>query len=436
MNILVIGLGYVGLTTGLSFAEQDMQVTGLDTNQERIQSLLASKPPFYEPGLAELLDKHLQSKQIAFVSDMKQAVEHSDTIFLCVGTPPQPDGSADLQYIQAAASSIGSYMNGYKLIVIKSTVPIYTNQKVRQWVHEAQATSVDFDVVSNPEFLREGSALHDTMYPDRIIIGSESTRAAEAMKSIYNKLACPIIVTSPNTAEMIKYASNAFLATKISYMNELARLCEKMDINISDVAVGMGQDHRIGGYFLQAGIGYGGSCFPKDIQALLYTAEQEKAELSILAQVSLVNRTQYAYFLNIWEQKLGGYANKTIAILGLSFKPNTDDLREAPSIPIIRYLLAKQSVIRVHDPIANLPSIIDSDRIQQMNSIEDTVAHADAVILCTEWEQYKQADWAHIRSLMEQRYLFDGRNALHPEQMAELGFQYYGIANASQLEPE
>ncbi|BBH21090.1 UDP-glucose 6-dehydrogenase [Paenibacillus baekrokdamisoli] len=427
MNILIMGTGYVGVTTGLVFAELGWNVTGLDPDPAKINSLSQGKLTFYEPGLDTLLLKNLKSGNIHFTSDPEMAVRESSLIFLCVGTPSTPDGGADLQFIRQASENIGRYMQEYKLIAVKSTVPIETNPKLVEWIHNAQLLPIPFDVVSNPEFLREGSALQDALNPDRIIIGSSSDHAVHLMKVLYEKINAPFFVTKPKTAEMIKYASNGFLATKISYVNELSRLCENIDVNISDVAEGMGMDPRIGQHFLRAGIGYGGSCFPKDIHALLYTAKQYEAELTILEKVNQVNQTQSSYFLNVWERELGTFSNKRIAILGISFKPDTDDLREAPSIAIIQQLLECQAIVRVHDPAAKLPSDLLSERLQQFDHVEDTIERCDAIILCSEWDLYKKADWAQLRALMNQHFVFDGRNVLDGKQLTALGYHYHGV---------
>lgn len=429
MNILIMGTGYVGVTTGLVFAELGWKVTGLDPDENKIQSLSRGELTFYEPGLNLLLHKHLGTGNIRFTSDPESAIRDSKIIFLCVGTPPAADGSADLQYIRQASESIGRYMQEYKLIAVKSTVPIETNRRLVEWIRDAQTVPVPYDVVSNPEFLREGSALNDALNPDRIIIGSDNEDAVDLLKALYEKIPAPLFITTPKTAEMIKYASNAFLATKISYVNELSRLCEPIGVNISEIAAGMGLDHRIGQHFLRAGIGYGGSCFPKDIHALLHTAKQYGSELSILERVTHVNHSQASHFLKLWEQKLGSFRDKTVAILGISFKPDTDDLREAPSMAIIQQLLDSGASIRVHDPAAKLPSGQLSERLQQLGSIEETLVQCDAAILCSEWEAYKKADWARLRPYMKQHFLFDGRNVLNGKQLAGLGYHYYGIGN-------
>lgn len=429
MNILIIGMGYVGVTTGLVFAELGWQVTGLDTDAMKIKALSEGTLSFYEPGLDLLLTKHLVSGNIRFTSSAEEAIRENSVIFLCVGTPSDKDGSADLQAVRGAAQTIGTYMDDYKIITVKSTVPIETNHKVVSWIRESQSQPYTFDVVSNPEFLREGSALYDSLHPDRIIIGSESEQAAATISSLYAQINAPIFVTTPKTAEMIKYASNAFLATKISYVNELSRLCEALEVDVSDVTKGMGMDHRIGPHFLKAGIGYGGSCFPKDSKALVFTAKQQGIELNILDKVIHVNDTQVSHFMNVWEHKLGGFTDKTIAILGISFKPDTDDLREAPSLAIIQHLQSKQAVLRVHDPIAKLPASYLSNMVQQFDAIEMALQGCDAIILCSEWQAYIQADWAQLRTHMNDYYVFDGRNMLNAKEMTALGYSYYGIGH-------
>jgi UDPglucose 6-dehydrogenase len=429
MNILIIGMGYVGVTTGLVFAELGWQVTGLDTDEMKIKALSKGSLSFYEPGLDHLLTKHLRSGNIRFTSSPEEAIRKNSIIFLCVGTPSDKDGSADLQSVRGAAQTIGTYMDDYKIITVKSTVPIETNHKLVSWIRDAQSQPYPFDVVSNPEFLREGSALYDSLHPDRIIIGSENEQAAATISSLYAQINAPIFITTPKTAEMIKYASNAFLATKISYVNELSRLCEALEVSVSDVTAGMGMDHRIGPHFLKAGIGYGGSCFPKDSKALLYTAKQQHIDLNILDKVIHVNDTQVSHFLNVWEKKLGGFTNKTIAILGISFKPDTDDLREAPSLAIIQHLQNKQAILRVHDPIAKLPASYLSEKTQQFDAIETALQGCDAIILCSEWQAYMQADWAQLRTNLNDYYIFDGRNMLNGKEMTALGYSYYGIGH-------
>ena len=424
-----MGMGFVGVTTALVFADSGWNVTGLDPDQAKINSLLKGNLPFYEPGVEQLLSKHVANGTIAFTTSPESAIRENQIIFLCVGTPSSPDGSADLRYIKQAASWIGEFMQEHKWIVIKSTVPIGTHEKVRQWVTNSQVIPTTFDTINNPEFLREGSALEDTMKPDRIVIGTTNEDAANHIAPLYANMKCPVIITKPRTAEMIKYASNSFLATKISFMNELARLTNEMDINISDVSKGMGLDPRIGNQFLRAGIGYGGSCFPKDVDSLIHTAKEKGLKLSLLEKVVKVNKSQATYFLEKLEQQLSGFKGKTIAILGIAFKPDTDDIREAPSLKIISSLLKKKAIVQVHDPVVALPTEKLSDRLIQCKSVEDTLYQADAMVICTEWEMYRNADWVHLKDIMRNQNILDGRNILDGKKLISLGFNYLSVSN-------
>ncbi len=424
MKILIVGTGYVGTTTGLIFCEMGHQVMGLDLDESKIKALKAGNLHFYEPGLEELLSKHVAAKQITFTRNTKKAIKENDVIFICVGTPQDADGSADLAYVKNVAESIGTYMNQYKVIVTKSTVPVGTAELVERWVSAKQKVPITFDVVSNPEFLREGSALHDALNPDRIIIGTTSETARKIMKELYENFSCPILETNPKASEMIKYAANSFLAMKISYINELARVCDVLTINVNDVSTGIGLDQRIGPQFLRAGMGYGGSCFPKDVSALIKMAKDIGLPLSILENVEKVNAQQTLYLVKKIQAALGNdLKDKTIAILGLAFKANTDDTRESPSLHLIQQLIAVQARIRAHDPIVDL-------RIAyQFKTIEETVAGVDAIVISTDWEDYKYLDWAKIKLLMKQPYLFDGRNMVDKDMVKSLGFHYIGVAN-------
>ncbi|SMF89469.1 UDPglucose 6-dehydrogenase [Paenibacillus uliginis N3/975] len=427
MDILVVGTGYVGTTTALVLAEMGWNVTGLDSDQIKLNLLLQGRIPFYEEGLEDLLEKHLQSDKINFTSITDQAIKHNDVIFICVGTPSRSDGNADLQYVKQVAMDIGRYMNSYKLIVIKSTVPVGTQEMVEQWIRSAQSHVSPFDVASNPEFLREGKALSDALYPDRIIIGTDSDRAAELLKELYQTMQCPVVVTAPKTAELIKYAANAFLVTKISYINELSRLCDKLGVNVKEVAHGIGLDPRIGSSFLRAGIGYGGSCFPKDVSALLRLANDQDTPLTLLKQAVSVNQTQYLHLLEKARTRIGAFNGKKISILGLAFKPDTDDIREAPAIRIIQKLLSERALISVHDPIAKLPQELIHESVTSFSSPEQALEGADAVFLCTEWKTYLSIDWVHIKQIMNQPNLFDGRNLLNAKVMEGMGYYYQGV---------
>ncbi|MFC5650039.1 UDP-glucose dehydrogenase family protein [Paenibacillus solisilvae] len=427
MNILVIGTGYVGSTTAMVFAELGCNVTGLDTDEHKIQQLKQGALHFYEPGLEDLLKKHVHSGRIRFTTNKEAAIQGNDVIFICVGTPSRLDGNADLRYVKQVAEDIGQMMGEYKLIITKSTVPVGTQEQITSWVQAAQEKPYPFDVASNPEFLREGKAVEDALNPDRIILGSNSKRATKLLESLYKSVKCPIVITTPRTAELIKYASNAFLATKISYMNELARLCDEMDINVMEVADGMGLDPRIGSSFLQAGIGYGGSCFPKDVSALILAAKQNNVQLEILDKVIHVNQTQYAYLLDKARERLGSFANKKLAVLGLAFKPDTDDTREAPALRVIERLLNEQAHVTVYDPVAKLPNYPPYDVLSVCADVEEAMLDADAVILCTEWPVFKTINWTDMKRLMHQPNLFDGRNMFDAQDMNAMGYYYQGI---------
>lgn len=348
-------------------------------------------------------------------------------IFICVGTPSKQDGQADTQYVRQIAANIGRCMNEYKLIVVKSTVPVGTQRLIVQWIRSAQALASPFDVVSNPEFLREGMALSDAFSPDRIIIGTDSNYAVKLLKELYQSLSCPVVITTPATAELIKYAANAYLAMKISYINELARLCDKLEINVKEVAHGIGLDPRIGASFLQAGIGYGGSCFPKDTSALVRLADAFNSPLTIIEQAVSVNQTQYLYLLEKAQIQLGDLKGKNISILGLAFKPDTDDIREAPAIQVIRSLLIKQAYIKVHDPVAKLPPELVQPSVTFCSSPDEALKGADAAFICTEWKMYKNIDWQQMKQSMKHPNLFDGRNLLDAARMKTLGYYYQGI---------
>jgi len=430
MNILVAGTGHVGTTMALVFAEIGWSVTGLDTDQEKMNQLQSGSVPFYEPGLTELLHKHLRSGKISFTIDAEKAIKDHDVIFICVGTPSNSDGTVNMGAMAQLAGNIGRCMDGYKLIVNKSTVPIGTEQQVANWVRAAQAIPYPFDVVSNPEFLREGKALDDAMNPTRVIIGTSSEQAIQMLTQLYAPFNCPLVVTPPRTAEMIKYAANAFLATKISYMNELAGLCDKLDINVKDVAYGIGLDPRIGEHFLQAGIGYGGSCFPKDTAALLRMAAEQNTPLTLLKQAEYVNQIQYLQLLDKARKRLVSMKGKRIALLGLAFKPDTDDIREAPAIRIIRSLINEQADVYVHDPAAKLPSEFTGSSVTLCATPEQAMQGANAVLLCTEWQIYQQIDWRQMKALLNEPNFFDGRNMLDAAEMNAIGYYYQGIGYA------
>jgi UDPglucose 6-dehydrogenase len=423
LNILIIGTGYVGTTTGLIFCEMGHQVTGLDLDIQKINALKAGTLHFYEPGLEELLVKHVKSGNISFTNDAKTAVEENDVIFICVGTPQDADGRADLKYVQSVALSIGTYINRYKVVVDKSTVPVGTADKVTNWIQEAQTTPIPFDVVSNPEFLREGSALKDALNPDRIVIGAKSEKALDIMKKLYKDFSCPIVETEPKAAELIKYAANAFLALKISYINEISRLCQILSINVDQISEGIGLDHRIGPQFLKAGIGYGGSCFPKDVSALVKTAEDHHQELTILQAAVKVNETQTKFFMNTIKRRLGELSGKRVAVLGLAFKANTDDTRESPAFRLIEELRKEGAMVTCYDPVAKLTN----QSALQFKRLPEAMKDCDAAVLCTDWKEFYTADWDDYRKLMCSPIIFDGKNYLDGNTLKQLGYEYFRI---------
>lgn len=424
MKILIIGTGYVGTTTGLIFCEMGHKVTGLDIDEQKLQNLQSGKLHFYEPGLEELLNKHIEKGNIQFTNNTELAIKENDVIFICVGTPQGSHGGADLKFVKDVASSIGKYLNRYKVIVNKSTVPVGTADKVSIWIKENMVSEFEFDVVSNPEFLREGSALNDALNPDRIVLGCPSDKSKKIMKQLYSGFNCPIIETNQNAAELIKYAANSFLALKISYINEIALLCDSLNVNINEISKGIGLDHRIGPHFLKAGIGYGGSCFPKDVNELIFSANKNNVKLSILESAVKTNLLQPLRFFNKIKSTLGTLEQKKIAILGLSFKPHTDDTRESSSLKIIEKLIEYDVIISVHDPIVK--TINQKDVIQCL-TIEDTLKGSDAVIICTDWPEYKEINWKEMKEIMNSPYIFDGRNMLNPTKLKEIGFIYKGV---------
>lgn len=436
-TVSVIGTGYVGLVTGTCLAEFGMQVTCMDVDAEKIDRLKNGDIPIYEPGLDGLVKKNYQAGRIHFTTDIKETVENSTTIFIAVGTPPQEDGSADLQYVLAVAKSIAGHMNGYKVIVDKSTVPVGTGRKVGQVIREVlrqRNADIDFDVVSNPEFLREGSAVRDFMHPDRVIIGTDSERAKAVMKNIYSVLYLidtPFVFTGVETAELIKYASNAFLATKITFINEIANLCDKVGADVHHVAKAMGLDGRIGKYFLHAGPGYGGSCFPKDTQALVHIGEEYGIPMTLVQTVVTANEHQKRHMVEKIETKMGDVNGKIFGILGLAFKPQTDDMREAPSIAIIRELVKKGAHIRAYDPIAmdnaQKEALKDLDGITYCRNEYEAATGADAVVLVTEWNEFRSLNLHTVKERMRGNYFFDFRNVYDRPEVEAVGLTYEGV---------
>ena len=430
MHIAVIGTGYVGLVTGACFAEFGVDVTCVDVDQEKIERLLDGVMPIYEPGLEHLVAKNTQAGRLHFTTDVRQAVEQALVIFLAVGTPPKPDGSPDLSYVEAAAGSIADYMNGYKVVVTKSTVPIGTGELIRKLIAERKKTKATFGVVSNPEFLREGAAINDFMRPDRVVIGSRDEEAIAIMKDLYRPLyliEAPFVITSLEAAELTKYAANAFLATKVSFINEIANLCDKIGCDVHDVARAIGMDKRIGSKFLHPGPGFGGSCFPKDTRALASVARQYECASLIVDAVIEVNQRQGQHVLTKIRQLVGELKGKTIAVLGLAFKPETDDMREAPAVGIIHSMVADGAKVRAYDPVAMNEAKKILSEIVYAEDEYAAVAGADALVFVTEWNQFRALDLSRIRDLMTTPKVADLRNIYDPDDMKELGFEYVGV---------
>lgn len=430
MHIAVIGSGYVGLVTGACFAEFGVDVTCVDIDAEKIARLSAGEMPIYEPGLEQLVSKNMQSGRLRFTTDLKHAVEQALVIFLAVGTPPNPDGSPDLSFVESAARSVAEHMNSYKVIVTKSTVPIGTGERLRKLIRENLKAKLNFGIVSNPEFLREGAAINDFMRPDRVVIGSCDEEAIAIMRDLYRPLyliEAPFVLTSLEAAELTKYAANAFLATKISFINEIANLCDTIGCDVHDVARAIGMDRRIGSKFLHPGPGFGGSCFPKDTQALASVARQFGQESLIVDAVIEVNRRQRQAMVPKIEKLVGKLRGATIAILGLAFKPETDDMREAPAIDIIRALVERGATVRAYDPVAMNEAAKVLPEISFEKDEYEAVANADALVFVTEWNQFRALDMSRIRDLMKSPRIADLRNIYDPTDMRELGFEYVGV---------
>jgi UDPglucose 6-dehydrogenase len=430
MHIAVIGTGYVGLVTGACFAEFGVDVTCVDVDEEKIDRLLKGVMPIYEPGLEHLVAKNTQAGRLRFTTDVQQAIEQALVIFLAVGTPPKSDGSPDLSFVESAAGSIAEHMNGYKVVVTKSTVPIGTGEHIRKFITERKKTRASFGVVSNPEFLREGAAINDFMRPDRVVIGSRDEEAVAIMKDLYRPLyliEAPFVITSLEAAELTKYAANAFLATKVSFINEIANLCERIGCDVHDVARGIGMDKRIGSKFLHPGPGFGGSCFPKDTRALSSVARQFECESLIVDAVIEVNQRQGSQMLAKIQNLVGELKDKRVAILGLAFKPETDDMREAPSVGIIRSLMEQGAKITAYDPVAKAEATKILPEIAYADDEYDAVTGAEVLVFVTEWNQFRALDMARIRDLMKTPRIADLRNIYEPEDMRELGFDYVGV---------
>jgi UDPglucose 6-dehydrogenase len=431
MNICVVGVGYVGLVTGTCFAELGLTVTCVDNDPRKIEMLKNGEVPIYEPGLAEMVQKNNREGRLAFTTDLKEGVAQALVVFIAVGTPQGDDGSADLHYVWEVARSIGETMDGYKVVVTKSTVPVGTGQKVSEVIRQHQAAPINFDVVSNPEFLREGSAIEDFMRPNRVVVGADSDQAKAIMRDLYAPLyliETPFVVTNVETAEMIKYASNAFLATKISFINEMANICDLVGADVNVVAKGMGLDKRIGPKFLHAGPGFGGSCFPKDTAAIARLAAQKGYTFRIVEAVMQVNARQRLVMVDKIRQALGGeVAGKTIACLGLTFKPNTDDMRDAPSLVILPALAGEGARVRAFDPAGMGAAQEMMPQLTYCADAYDACQGADCLVFMTEWNQFRSLDWQRVQEAMAGKVVVDLRNVYQPERMAAAGLDYHSV---------
>ncbi|ASR48675.1 UDP-glucose 6-dehydrogenase [Paenibacillus kribbensis] len=427
MKLAVIGTGYVGLVSGVCFAHKGNEVICVDLEQYKIDMLNRAESPIYEPGIEELISLNKEAGRLEFTSNLADAVRRSDIVILAVGTPSLANGEANLSYIEQAAADVGKAMNGYKIIMTKSTVPVGTNEKIKDVV--SQHTNYSFDIVSAPEFLREGSAINDTLHPDRVIIGLDNAGLRETMVTLHQVFTDKIYVTDIRSAEMIKYASNAFLATKISFINEIANICEKVGADVTCVADGMGMDKRIGSSFLQAGIGYGGSCFPKDTNALIQIAGNVDYEFKLLKSVVEVNTDQRFMIVSKLRESLGQLHGVPIGIWGLAFKPNTDDIREAPALEIVETLIQAGAIVKLYDPIAmdKFKERVNHPNIVWCSSPQQAAEGSDAVCLLTDWEEFKKVDLVQLSSVLRKPVLIDGRNVFTEDQIQSSGLEYYSV---------
>ncbi len=427
-KLCVIGTGYVGLVTGTCFADLGNQVVCMDIDDNRISQLKKGVMPIYEPGLEQLVLQNVKAGRLTFTTDYATALKDADFAFIAVGTPSGDEGEADLQYVRSAAEAIADLVEKPVVVVNKSTVPVGTGDWVADIIRKRRnGRPLEFSVASNPEFLREGSAINDFMMPDRVVLGSEDRKAAEAVAELYAALRCQILITDLRTAEMIKYASNAFLATKISFVNEIANICEELGADVRQVAVGMGLDKRIGPAFLDAGLGWGGSCFPKDVKALAHMAVLHGSQPQLLQAVMDINRMQRRRMVMKLRKALGSLDEKTVGVLGISFKPNTDDLRDAPALEIIHLLQLEGAKVQAYDPqgMENAAKILK--KVKLCKNPYEVAEGADALVLATEWNEFKQLDFARIRKLMAKPIIMDGRNLWDPQHLRELGFDYTGV---------
>ena len=430
MNICVVGSGYVGLVTGACLADFGVQVTGVDKDRAKVEALKRGEIPIYEPGLDALVRKNTAEGRLSFTTELGPAVEAAQAVFIAVGTPPLPDGAADLTFVREVAAAVGAHLNGYKVIITKSTVPIGTGKMIEQTVRSVAGPDQPFAVVSNPEFLREGSAIEDFMRPDRVVIGSRDRRAIDIMLDIYaplNRANVPFVITDVESAELIKYASNGFLATKISFINEVAALCERLGADVEVVARGMGLDQRIGPRFLAPGPGFGGSCFPKDTRAVAQIAQEQGLHFRIIESVLEVNEETKARMVSKIRDAFGTLAGKTVAVLGLSFKPDTDDIRESPALPITQSLLAAGAAVRAYDPAAMEPAAPLLPGAHFCDNAYQAAEGADGVVILTEWNQFRALELGRLKKLLKEPLVVDLRNIYEPEKMAAAGFHYISV---------
>lgn len=426
-HVTVVGVGYVGLTTSACFADLGNHIMALDISEKRVENLRNGILPIYEPGLKEVVERNVRAGRLKFTTDYEEALKDAEFVFICVGTPEGVDGEADLQYVRAAAESLAKHMHRYLIVINKSTVPVGTGDWVAEIIRNTQPTPIPYAVVSCPEFLREGTALRDFFNPDRTVLGSTDREAAHQVAQLHLPLRAPIVVTDLRTAEMIKYASNAFLATRISFINEIANICEALGADVKEVAQGMGYDKRIGHHFLEPGVGYGGSCFPKDVKALAYMASLHGTEPQLLQSVMDINKTQRKQIVLKLEDMLTDLKGKTIALLGLAFKENTDDIRESPALDIARMLHERGANIRGYDPVANENVSRAMPFIELADDPYKLAEGADALVVATPWNEFKALDLDALRKLMKTPNMVDGRNLYDPTRMKNLGFIYRGV---------
>jgi UDPglucose 6-dehydrogenase len=426
-QISVIGVGYVGLVTGACFADLGNRVIALDIDEAKIEGLKKGELPIYEPGLEELVARNVEAGRLSFTTSYKDGLKDASFVFIAVGTPSGDDGEAELKYVRSAAISIAENMKSPIVVVNKSTVPVGTGDYVAEIIRANQTEPIDFHVVSNPEFLREGAAISDFMNPARIVLGSLNADAADKVAQLHLALRAPIVVCDLRTAEMIKYASNALLATKISFINEIANICEALGADVKEVAAGMGYDPRIGPHFLDAGLGFGGSCFPKDVMALAFMAEEKGRNPQLLQAVMEINTDQRRQIVEKTEQLVSGLEGKVVGLLGLTFKPNTDDLREAPALDVARRLAAKGAIVKAYDPVGMVRAKDLLSDVEMTADPYELAQDCDVLVICTEWNEFKQLNLEQVRDAMKQPKIVDGRNIYEPALMADLGFEYRGI---------